>query len=97
MNRDMRRGAVDDSTTNELDRPRSDRRAITAGSEIVAHRSRESFMLATGGAPAPQRQELLSASRARAGLLSAWREKYGDPILATDAEIRACTRTGREQ
>lgn len=123
----------------ELDRPLRDRRA-TAGSEIVGHFSRESFMRATGS------QIVVSdADRARfparivhRAMLAAWREKYkskpqrpadrfaeqeaarrfvynalgtradhevhrydpglpGDPELATDAEIRACTRNGSEQ
>lgn len=92
LNPNMRSGGIDDSAPVELERPHTDRRAVTAGFEIVAHRSRESFMLATGGAPEPARKEQLSASDCRAGMLSAWRQKYADPILATDAEIRACTR-----
>lgn len=60
----------------ELERPRPDRRAITAGSEIVAHRSRESFMRATGGEPKPKTVQL-SAAECHRGMLAAWQAKYG--------------------
>lgn len=64
-----------------------------AGSTIIEHDSRESFMRATGRCPhgvieAPPLAEGISAAEARAGLRAA----YAEPQLATDAEIRACSR-----
>ncbi len=59
----------------ELERPRTDRRAITAGSQIVAHHSRESFMRAVGADP-DVKLPAIPAAEAHRGMLAAWKEKY---------------------
>lgn len=96
----------------EMDALRAARETRAAKHALAAHRSYESFRLAVarpevrcffcpGFADAPDhaqgcpRFEPVTAAEARAGLRAAY---AGDPELASDAEVRACTRlvTGGE-
>lgn len=89
----------EESADVESESLRPDRRATVAGSAIVGHSTRESFMRATGKAtlirgmrtPAPIPSGI-SCAEARAGLLAAFACDTSEVVLASDAEIRAASR-----